>query len=172
MALAAIVLPVEPAVDSASGADRTRADDVMRLMRGDVRHRFEAERMPPGSTVVEDVQASAGAARSSQPSHESGYVVFGPGIELDPGSYRVYAALRLAIGEEVCDSGTVRRSGSSVGVIAFVEVPATELTSDRYSTFTLAFETDEVLRDVEFRVRAHASAELLVDYVDLVPLLP
>ena len=67
-------------------ADRTRAEEIIRSVRSDTRHRFEAERMPPrsDSTTIADMQASEGAARASRPAHESGYAVFGPWIDLDP----------------------------------------------------------------------------------------
>ena len=66
IALAAIVLPVQPTADAASRADRAREEAIIRSVRSDTRQRFEAERLPPNldSTRVEDMQASAGAAAS------------------------------------------------------------------------------------------------------------
>ena len=174
VALAAFVLPVQPTADSASRTDRTRAEEIVRSVRSDTRNRFEAERMSPrsDSTTIADVQASGGAARASRPAHESGYAVFGPWIDLDPGAYRAQVALRLRSPTEVATAARfdVRAAGNDD--IAFIEVPATRLTGNRYATFSLSFETDEVLRRVELRVRAHPNADVLVDYVDLVPLLP
>ena len=174
VALAAFVLPVQPTADSASRADRTRAEEIVRSVRSDTRHRFEAERMPPrsDSTTIADMQASEGAARASRPAHESGYAVFGPWIDLDPGAYRAQVALRLRSATEVATAARfdVRADGNDD--IAFIKVPAARLTGNRYATFSLSFETDEVLRRVELRVRAHPNADVLVDYVDLVPLLP
>ena len=174
VALAAFVLPVQPTADSASRTDRTRAEEIVRSVRSDTRNRFEAERMSPrsDSTTIADVQASGGAARASRPAHESGYAVFGPWIDLDPGAYRAQVALRLRSATEVATAARFDVQAAGNDDIAFIEVPAARLTGNRYATFSLSFESDEVLRRVELRVRAHPNADVLVDYVDLVPLLP
>ena len=53
------------------------------------------------------------------------------------------------------------------------EIPTSWLSSDgTYTTVAVAFEATEVLHDVEFRVNANPSIELLVDYLDLIPILP
>ncbi len=137
VALAAFVLPVQPTADSASRADRTRAAEIIRSVRSDTHHRFEAERMPPRSdaTTIVDTQASGGGARASRPAHESGYAAFGPWIDLDPGSYRAQVALRLRSATEVATAAWFDVRATENDNLASIEVPAARLTSDRYATF-------------------------------------
>ena len=57
--------------------------------------------------------------------------------------------------------------------ITALEIPTSGLPRDgTYATVALPFQAVDVLRDVEFRVNANPDIELLVDYVDLIPILP
>ncbi len=177
----ALVLPAEPTADSESPADRERSAQLRQSLHRSLRsispQRFEAERMRPSElreeTAVEDAQASSGAARVSQPPHESGFVMFGPWIDLDPGRYRAEVALRL---EGPAEPGTVARfsvfAAGTGTLVARMSIPVELLHPDRYAVFSLPFESDDVLDDVAFRVRAPGGLSLRVDYVDLIPVLP
>ena len=181
LVVTALVLPAQPTADSESAADRARSADIrqslMRSVRGITPQRFEAEHMPPRelreATVVEDPEASGGQARVGRPAHASGFVVYGPWIDLDVGRYQAQVALRL---DGPAESGTAARfsvfSAATRTRVAVAEVPGERLRRDRYETFTLPFELDAALDDVAFRVRTAAGVRLRVDYIDLVPVLP
>ena len=181
LVVTALVLPAEPTADSESLADRERSAELVQSMRRSMRsiapQRFEAEHMLPRdlreTTAVEDPQASGGAARVSKPAHTSGFVVFGPWIDLDPGRYRAEVALRLE-GRAEPDTA-VRFSVFAARTrtrFAVMSIPVERLRHDRYTTFALPFESEDTLDDVAFRVRTPSDLELRVDYVDLVPALP
>ena len=58
-------------------------------------------------------------------------------------------------------------------IVAAMEVPAVNLPADgTWALAAITFETPERLGDVEFRVLVHPGVDLLVDYVDLTPVLP
>ena len=175
VAVAALLLPVEPTADRVSSADERREEALDLSLRSTMARRFEAERMSPFSMAAEttrrDPAASAGAMRASTPARPDGIVVFGPYLELDPGRYRVVAALRLGAPA----SGRVARFEvlSNRSRIAALNVPASHLRDDgRWSLAAITFETAEAVREVEFRIQATAGVDLLIDYIDLTPVLP
>ena len=54
-----------------------------------------------------------------------------------------------------------------------VDVPATRLTADgSYTIVSLVIDAPEPLGDLEFLVGAHPGVDLMVDYIDLIPVLP
>lgn len=177
----ALVLPAEPTADSESRADRERSaralESMHRSLYSLVRQRFEAERMAPEdlreATAVDDPLASSGRARVSRPAHRSGFVMFGPWVDLDPGRYRAEVALRL---EGAAPPGTTARfsvfAAGTRRLVARRFVPVEALQRERYVTVALAFESEDVLEDVAFRVRTPPELALRVDYVDLIPVLP
>ena len=181
LVLTALVLPAEPTADSESRADRARSAELLQSMHRSMRsiapQRFEAEHMLPRdlreTTAVEDAQASGGGARVSRPSHTSGFVIFGPWIDLDPGRYRAEVALRL---EGAAVPGTAARfsvfTARTRTVVARMTIPVELLRPERYATFSLPFESEDPLDDVAFRVRTPSDLEVRVDYVDLIPALP
>ena len=181
LVVTALVLPAEPTADSESRADRERSAEVAqslrRLVRSITPQRFEAERMPPRelqtATAVDDTQASSGAARRSQPSHASGFVVFGPWIDLDPGRYQARVALRL---DGLAEPGAAVRfsvfSAATRTLVARTTIPGEDLRRDRYEVVTLPFELEAAVDDVAFRVRTPSTLSLRVDYIELVPTLP
>ena len=140
--------------------------------------RFEAEQMVPLSTAGEttrlDARASNHQARANHPARDDGFVVLGPWIDLDPGPYRVEVSLRLVAPTDAQHAARIDvtalrgRQG-----IAAREIPTAQVPSNgTYATVALPFQAVDVLRDVEFRVNANPNIELLVDYVDLFPILP
>lgn len=177
--LAALLLPVEPTADSESPTDDALHDSLERALRSEIPRRFEAERMTPmslaGETTRPDAPASGGLARSSTPIRTDRFLLFGPYLSLDHGRYRVEFASRLAAPAAVAGAAlrfevTADRGSTIVGAM---EVPAERLPNDgTYATAAITFETGERLRDVEFRVVAYPGFDLLVDYVDLIPVLP
>ena len=175
VAVAALVLPVEPAADRVSAADERREDALALSLGSMVARRFEAERMWPLSTAPattrRDPAASAGAARASRPAGEGGVVVFGPYLELAPGRYRAVAALRLgAPAEGRAARFEIIRDRSP---IAALNVPASHLRHDgEWSHAAITFETAEIMTNVEFRIYGTPGINLLVDYIDLTPVLP
>lgn len=177
VAVAALLLPVEPTTDTLSAADERRAELHERSMHGIIARRFEAERMTPMSTAARttrrDPAASAGAVRASTPARPDGLVVFGPYLELGPGRYRVVAALRLdAPANGRAARFEVRKDRSRTGIAA-LNIPASHLRNDgAWSLAAITFETAELVENVEFRIFASPGVDLLIDYIDLTPILP
>ena len=175
---AALLLPVEPTADSESPTDDGLHDALERTLRSEIPRRFEAERMTPMSlsdrTTRTDPRASGGRARGSTPIRPDRFLLFGPYLELDRGRYRAEVALRLATEATVDDAARFEVAAERGRVIvAALEVPATSLPADgSYATAAITFETAERLRDVEFRILVRPGIDLLVDYVDLIPVLP
>lgn len=176
VAVAALLLPVEPAADRMSAADERREDALALSLYSSIARRFEAERLWPMSTAADttlaDPAASAGAVRAAARSTRAdGVVVFGPYVELGPGRYRATAALRLdspADGRAAIFEIVRNRSR-----IAAVNVPASHLRDDgRWSLAAITFESAEALENVEFRILATPGVDLLIDYIDLTPILP
>ncbi len=175
VAMAALVLPVEPTADRVSAADERREEALALSLYSSIARRFEAERMSPMSmaanTTRRDLAASAGAARAARPVRRDGAVVFGPYLELGPGRYRVAAALRLgaAAGGRAARFEIVRTGGR----IAALNIPASHLRDDgEWSLAAITFETAEIIEGVEFRIFATPGVDLLIDYIDLLPVLP
>ena len=176
--LAALLLPVEPTADSESPTDDALHDRLERAIRSEIPRRFEAERMTPMSlaegTTRTDSRASGGRARSSTPIRSDRFLAFGPYLSLDRGRYRAEVALRLAAAtsvEIVARFEVATERGRSI--VAAMDVPAARLPFDgTYARAAITFETAERLRDVEFRLVAYPGVDLLVDYVDLIPVLP
>ena len=175
---AALLLPVEPTADSESPTDDTLHDRLERAIRSEIPRRFEAERMAPmslaESTTRTDPRASGGRVRGSTPIRSDRFLAFGPYVSLERGRYRAEVALRLATATSVENAARFEvTSEQGRSIVAAVEVPATHLPTDgTYAAAAITFETAEELRDVEFRVLAYPGADLLVDYVDLTPVLP
>ena len=174
--VAALLLPARRQDEIAQSIDGVERS-VFSVERS-IRRRFEAEWMSPGAmipaTAVAETHASAGAARASQPVDPRGFVVFGPYIDLNPGRYHAAVALRLTAPSDAKDAGRFEVTASRGRVVlATMKLPVERLYSNgTYSTMTLDFVADEVLEDVEFRVRAAPEVDLLIDYVDLIPILP
>lgn len=171
LALAALLLPVEPA------ADRRREEALAGSVLGRLPRRFEAERMAPAAFTARaarrDPSASDGAARASSPAPPDGVVVFGPYVALEPGRYRVETALRLL---EPASGGAAARFDVAASrgrtIVGAMDVPAARLRQDRWNRAAITFETPDALEDVEFRVHANPAAAILIDYVELTPVLP
>ena len=176
--LAALLLPVEPTADAESPSDDALHGSLARAVRSEIPRRFEAERMIPmslaGDTTRADPRASGGLARGSTPIRPDHIMFFGPYLSLDPGRYRVEVALRLAAPAAEGNAARFEVAAQRARtIVAAMEVPAVRLPADgTYATAAITIETAERLRDVEFRVIVHEGADLLVDYVDLTPVLP
>ena len=174
---AAMLLPVEPTADPMSDADEERERALDLSLRSIIARRFEAERMTPMSTAAEttrqDPAASAGAVRAATYASPGGPVVFGPYLDLDPGRYRVVAALRLgAFATGLVARFEVSRNRART-TIATLNIPASHLRDDGgWSLAAITFEIAEAVRDVEFRIFATPGVDLLIDYVELTPVLP
>ena len=102
IAVAALLLPVEPTADREAPQDGALHQQLDYSIGSTFSRRFEAERMTPmqaaSRTTREDPNASDGYARDTAAAFESmdRFVVFGPYLHLDSGRYRVEATLRLA----------------------------------------------------------------------------
>ena len=85
--------------------------------------------------------------------------------------YRAVAALRL--GAPASGPAARFEVAADRSALAVLHVPAAHLRDDgRWSLAAITFEVAEAVRNVEFRVQATAGVDLLVDYVDLTPVLP
>ena len=97
-----------------------------------------------------------------------------PTCDLEAGRYRVEATLRLAepTGLEVAGRFDVM-DGRGRNVLATAPIASDRLPTDgAYTKLAVSFEADVALNDVEFRVAAIPGADLLVDCIDLIPVLP
>ena len=178
IAVAALLLPVEPTADAESRTDDGLHEPMVRSIQSMFPRRFEAERMTPMRTADRttrlDEQASGGRARAADGGRSDGLITFGPYLNLDPGRYRVEAAMRLRTPSEGAPAAwlDVRTERGQV-FHGRVDVPAARLPTDgSYTTVSVVFDAAEPLEDLEFIVGAHPGVDLLVDYIDLIPVLP
>ena len=176
--VAAFLLPVEPTADRESPRDDGLHDPMMLSLRSTFARRFEAERMFPTETADRTTRledgASNGRARAADPDRPDGVVTFGPYLGVDAGRYRIEAAMRLQTPSDAAPAAwlnaTTDRGRVSHGR---VDIPAARLPTDgSYTTISLSIEAAEPLRDLEFVVGAHPGVDLVVDYIDLIPVLP
>ena len=180
VAMAALLLPVEPTADWETPQDIALHQQLTDSMGSIFSRRFEAERMTPmrtaSRTTREDPNASNGYARDTSAALEGmdRFVVFGPYLHLDSGRYRVEATLRL---DEPTGFGVAGRfdvtASRGRNVLASVSVASDRLPTDgSYTKVAVSFDATEPLDDVEFRVAATRGVDLLIDCFDLIPVLP
>ena len=178
IAVAALLLPVEPTADAESGTDDGLHEPMVQSIQSTFPRRFEAERMTPMRTANRttrlDERASGGRARAADSSRADGAITFGPYLNLDPGRYRIEAAMRLRMPSDAAPAAwlDVRTERGQVSH-GRVDIPAARLPTDgSYTIVSIAVDAVEPLEDLEFIVGAHPDVDLLVDYVDLIPVLP
>ncbi|MYD70537.1 MAG: hypothetical protein F4W89_07315 [Acidobacteria bacterium] len=178
VAVAALLLPVEPTADAESPHDDGLHDPLARSIQSTFPRRFEAERMTPMQTAERttrlDGQASGGRARAADGERPDGLITFGPYLNLDAGRYRIEVAMRLQTPSDAAPAAWLdvrtERGQFSHGR---VEVPAARLPTDgTYAIVSASVDAVEPLEDLEFIVGAYPGVELLVDYIDLIPVLP
>ena len=180
VAIAALLLPVEPTADWETPQDVALHQQLTDSIGSIFSRRFEAERMTPMRTAYrttrEDPNASDGYARDTSAPLEGmdRFVVFGPYLHLDSGRYRVEATLRLAEPTGFGVAGVFDVTASrGRNVLAIVSVAADRLPTDgSYTKVAVSFDATEPLDDVEFRVAARPGVDLLIDCFDLIPVLP
>ncbi|MYD70536.1 MAG: hypothetical protein F4W89_07310 [Acidobacteria bacterium] len=180
LVVSALLLPVEPTADRTGPHDGALHEQLTHSIASTFPRRFEAERMTPMQTAPQstraDPNASDGYARDTTAAleREDQFVVFGPYLNLHAGRYRVEATLRLGEPSELDVAGrfdVVASRGRLV--LASVPVATDRLPTDgSYTRVTLSFDATERLDDVEFRIAATPGADLLVDCIDLIPVLP
>ena len=138
------------------------AEDTLERSRA-VPRRYEAEHTPARCTVHPRPDASNRLL--CRQNEEFQYAVAGPFVPLEPGRYRIVAALRQWR-RSTPGRGSLRvvadRGYTLVARRDFRLLPAV---NERF--VTLEFETRRKLRDAEFRVRGFRGLE--VDYIDLTP---
>ena len=176
--VAALLLPVEPTADTEAPHDDGLHDPMVQSMESTFRRRFEAERMTPMQTADRttrlDAQASDGRARSADGRRPDGMITFGPYLTVDRGRYRIEAAMRLRTPSDAAPAAWLDvRTGRGQVSHGRVDVPAERLPTDgSYTIVSVTIEAGEPLEDLEFIVGAQPGVDLLVDYIDLVPVLP
>ena len=178
VAVAALLLPVEPTADHESPHDDGLHDPMIRSIQSTFPRRFEAEWMTPMQTADRttrlDGQASGGRARAADGERADGLITFGPYLDLDAGRYRVEAAMRLRTPSEATMAAWLDVR-SERGQISHgrVDIPASRLPTDgSYAVVSVSVDAVEPLEDLEFIVGASPGVDLLVDYIDLIPVLP
>ena len=178
IAVAALLLPVEPTADRESPHDDGLHDPMIRSIQSTFPRRFEAEWMTPMQTADRttrlDGQASGGRARAADGDRRDGLITLGPYVNLDPGRYRIEAAMRLRTPSEAAMAAWLDVR-SERGQISHgrVDIPASRLPTDgSYAVVSVSVDAVEPLRDLEFIVGAPPGIDLLVDYIDLIPVLP
>ena len=172
-----LLLPVSPRAGHGSPEQEARDRDLLRESTSTVTRRFEAERMTPRSLEAEttrtDAAASEGAARSNRPARADHMIILGPNLELLPGRYRATLALRLV---DASAAGTVGAfdvvADRGRTLLASGQIEVGVLRTNAYTTVSLLFESNEPIDAVEFRFITEDGPEVLLDYVDLVPILP
>ncbi len=178
VAVAALLLPVEPTADHESPYDDGLHDPMIRSIRSTFPRRFEAERMTPMQTAERttrlDGQASGGRARAADGERSDGLITFGPYLSLDAGRYRIEAAMRLRTPSEAAPAAWLDvRSERGRVAHGRVDIPASRLPAGgSYTVLGVSVDAVEPLRDLEFRIGASPGVDLLVDYIDLIPVLP
>ena len=178
IAVAALLLPVEPTADAESRTDDGLHEPMVQSIQSTFPRRFEAERMTPMQTADRttrlDEQASGGRARAADSGRADGLITFGPYLNLDPGRYRIEAAMRLRTPSDAAPAAwlDVRTERGRVSH-GRVDIPAARLPTDgSYTTVSVSIESPQPFEDLEFIVGAHPGVDLLVDYIDLTPVLP
>ena len=176
--VAAFLLPVEPTADREAPHDDGLHDPMVQSLRSTFARRFEAERMFPTATADRTTRieggASNGRARAADPDRPDGVITFGPYLDVDAGRYRIEAAMRLAAPSDAEPAAwlnaTTDRGRVSRGRI---DIAAPRLPADgSWTTVSLSIEAAEPLDDLEFVVGAYPGVDLVVDYIDLIPVLP
>ena len=178
VAVAALLLPVEPTADHEGPYDDGLHDPMIRSIQSTFPRRFEAEWMTPMQTAERttrlDGQASGGRARAADGERPDGLITFGPYLNLDAGRYRIEAAMRLQTPSSAAPAAWLDvRTGRGQFSHGRVDVPAARLPTDgAYAMVSVTVDAVEPLEDLEFIVGASPDVELLVDYIDLIPVLP
>ena len=176
--VAALLLPVEPTADTEAPHDDGLHDPMVQSIESTFRRRFEAERLTPMQTADRttrlDARASDGRARSADGRRRDGMITFGPYLTVDRGRYRIEAAMRLRTPSDAAPAAWLDvRTGRGQVSHGRVDVPAERLPTDgSYTIVSVTIEAGEPLEDLEFIVGAQPGVDLLVDYIDLVPVLP
>ena len=176
--VAALLLPVEPTADTESRTDDGLHEPMVQSIESTFRRRFEAERLTPMQTADRttrlDARASDGRARSADGRRRDGMITFGPYLTVDRGRYRIEAAMRLRTPSDAAPAAWLDvRTGRGQVSHGRVDVPAERLPTDgSYTIVSVTIEAGEPLEDLEFIVGAQPGVDLLVDYIDLVPVLP
>ena len=159
--VAALLLPVEPTADREAPRDDGLHDPMMLSLRSTFARRFEAERMFPNETADRttrfDDRASNGRARAADPDRPDGVITFGPYLSLDPGRYRIEAAMRLQTPSDAAPAAWLNvHNGDVAGSpTGRVDVPAARLPADgSYATVSVTIDAVEPLDDLEFVVGA------------------
>lgn len=172
--LCGILLPVAPIGGTIEQAQRERG--LVRAAASQITRRFEAERLSPrslGGTSREDPQASQGEARANRPARPDNFIIFGPWLDLAAGRYHAELAIRLGSPTSAKIVGffevTANRGRQ---VVARQAVEAAALVEDAYRLIRLDFEVEEPLGEVEFRFITERDVDVLLDYVELTPVLP
>jgi hypothetical protein len=166
------------------GADTANNEEALRAL-GSVTYDAVNQFGSPAMLTVDDPAAASGAARLSpalaDPLAEPVAVVSGPYATVIPGRYRVDFRLRLAEPPaseglvSIIDvfsfaaGGQVVQHGISAAEFAARDAAAPE---EPYHTFSLEFQTDRLLNDVEFRVLHTGLGALAVDTVTVERLGP
>lgn len=123
--------------------------------------RYEAEHTPARCTVHHRPDASNGLLCRQAEEHQ--YAVSGPYVSLEPGRYRIVAALRQW-GRRNPGRGSLQVvANRGYTVIARRDFRLEPSVNSRF--ILLELEVDRKLRDAEFRVRGYRGLE--VDYIDV-----
>ena len=101
-------------------------------------------------------------------------ITFGPYLSVDAGRYRIEAAMRLQTPSDAAPAAWLNiTTGRGLASHRRVEIAAERLPTDgSYATVSVTIDAPEQLDDLEFVVGAYPGVELLVDYIDLIPVLP
>ncbi len=172
--LCGILLPVAPMGGTVEQAQRERG--LVRSASSQIPRRFEAERLSPrslGGTTREDPAASEGEARANRPARPDNFIIFGPWLDLAAGRYHATLSIRLGSPTSARLVGffevTANRGRQ---VVAQQAVEAASLVEDAYRPIRLDFEVEQPLGEVEFRFLTERDVDVLLDYVELAPVLP
>lgn len=156
------------------GADPARNEEALRSL---LTARYEAEDLAGDLGAAQtDRQASGGAARivtaASPRAEDRTALSYGPYTDLPPGRYRVEYALKTDRADMNARVATVDVFTHRDGGLprAARDILGREFTAvNSYQVFTLEFESDRPLEDLEFRVFYAGQGTLGLDYVTVTP---
>ena len=176
--MAAVLLPVEPTADREAPRDDGLHDPMMLSLRSTFARRFEAERMFPNETADRttrfDDRASNGRARAADPDRPDGVITFGPYLSVDAGRYRIEAAMRLQAPSDAAPAAWLNaRTARGRTSHGRVDIPASACRRRKLRHR----EPHSSMRPNRSATSSSSSAhipgvELVVDYIDLIPVLP
>ncbi|RLI51868.1 MAG: hypothetical protein DRP09_18775 [Candidatus Thorarchaeota archaeon] len=132
---------------------------------------WEAESLPSGTGVwADDESASSGRCRKATSTDSSGHIVYGPYVNVRPGSYMAKYRLKVAAtasDQNICTIDVYSNTKGDVLASRTLKCKDFE-NANQWQTFSVNVRFDNEYQDVELRVYFYSGVtDLYVDYVSL-----